>query len=158
MSADSPGNRHKLKKLGRRDPLGSFWGFHGEKIKICERWSNSWLDHQKSHYWMSSGSACSVTSQWWIVGQGQQHRRVMSPLDLPGFEEFLTLPTPIFLFYGGGELWGKSYLLWKYATIPGAYASRAKPGNPASITYGERVKQIGSTTLEGEDKWISGLL
>ena len=25
----------------------------------------------------------------------------MSPLDLPGFEEFLTLPTPIFLFYGG---------------------------------------------------------
>ena len=30
----------------------------------------------------------------------------MSLLDLPGFEEFLTLPTPIFLFYGGGELWG----------------------------------------------------
>ena len=31
MSADSPGNRHKLNKLGRRDPLGAFCGFHGDK-------------------------------------------------------------------------------------------------------------------------------
>ena len=29
MSADSHGNRHNIKTLGRRDPLGAFWGIHG---------------------------------------------------------------------------------------------------------------------------------
>ena len=56
----------------------------------------------------------------------------MSPLDLPGFEEFLTLPTPIFLFYGGVNCGGnhissENMPLSRAPTHPG----RSR-GNPAS--------------------------